>query len=51
MFFAPVVDSNVKARVGDHIYVQLQEQGAFEDPSPGHERSEAALDALQGGKR
>jgi hypothetical protein len=33
MFFAPVVDSEVKARVSDPIYMRLQEQGAFEDPS------------------
>jgi len=47
MFFAPVVDSEVRARTSDHIYLQLQEQGAFEDPAPGHRRSKAALDALR----
>jgi hypothetical protein len=48
MFFAPGVDSDARARVGDHVYLQLQEQGAFENPAPGFERSDAALKALQG---
>ena len=46
--FAPGVDRATRARVSDHIYLQLQEQGAFEDPAPGYKRSDAARAALRG---
>lgn len=42
-----VVDAAVADRVSDHIYSQLQEQGAFDDPAPGYRRTNAAREALR----